>query len=250
MENIRLGLPALLLLLTSAITLASPPRFKLLVVASRAKDHLKMITAARPVLEQLAKENRFAIDFTDDATVINDENLGHYQAFLMLHLAPFDMTADEQESLQRFIQAGNGWIGIHAAGLTGREFPDPKAIYWDWFEQFMGGVLYSPHPNYQKGTVVVEDRKHPAMRGLPPRFEVSDEWYEWNKSPRGNVRVLASADESTYRQNHPMGDHPIIWTNEKYRRMIYISVGHDPSILNNKDYLRLLRNSILWAGSK
>jgi type 1 glutamine amidotransferase len=114
----------------------------------------------------------------------------------------------------------------------------------------MGGILYSPHPYYQKGTVAIEDRKHPVTKGLPQRFEVSDEWYEFNKSPRGNVRVLATADESTYKQNKPMGDHPIIWTNEHYRRMIYIAIGHDPSILENKDYLHLLRNAILWAGEK
>jgi uncharacterized protein len=250
METLCPGLLALLLLLLSVPGFAAGPRFRLLVVASRAKDHLKMIAAAKPVLTQMALDNNFDMDFTDDATVINDENLSHYQAFLMLHLAPFDMTPPEQAALQKFIEAGHGWVGVHAAGLTGREFPDPKAVYWDWFEQFMGGVLYSPHPYYQKGTVVVEDSHHPVMRGVPKRFEVSDEWYEWNKSPRGAVRILATADESTYHPNHPMGDHPIIWTNEKYRRMIYISIGHDPSILENKDYLRLLTNAVLWAGSK
>jgi type 1 glutamine amidotransferase len=209
-----------------------------------------MIAAARPVLEKLGEENGFAVDFTDDAESINDENLKKYQAFMMLHLAPFDMTPSQQAALQRFIESGKGWIGIHAAGLTGREFLDPKSVYWDWFEGFMGGVKYSPHPAYQKGTVVVEDRRHPIMRGLPVRFEVSDEWYEWDKSPRSAVRVLATADESTYKQNKPMGDHPVIWTNEKFRRMIYIAIGHDPSILENKDYLHLLRNAILWAGSK
>ncbi len=250
MPLLKCGLLGLLILATAAATPATQPRFRLLVVASRAKDHLKMIAAARPVLERMARQNRFEIRFTDDATAINDENLAHYQAFLMLHLAPFDMTASQQAALQKFIEAGHGWVGIHAAGLTGREFPDPKAVYWDWFEQFMGGVLYSPHPAYQTGTVVVEDRKHPVTRGLPSRFEVADEWYEWNESARPRVRVLATADESTYKPNHPMGDHPIVWTNERYRRMVYISLGHDPSILENKDYLRLLRNAILWAGSK
>lgn len=249
-EIFRLGFLALLVILCCTAGLGSAPRFRVLVVASRAKDHLRMIAAAKPVLEKMAKENRFELDFTDDATVINDENLSHYQVFVMLQLAPFDMTPSEQAALQKFIEAGHGWVGIHAAGLTGREFPDPKAVYWEWFEGFMGGVLYSPHPQYQKGTVVVEDRKHPVMRGLPGRFEVPDEWYEWNKSPRENVHVLATADESTYKQNHPMGDHPIIWTNEKFRRMVYISIGHGPEILESKDYLRLLRNAIVWAGSK
>lgn len=248
MNNLAPAISALLLML-SAAALPSSPRFRLLVVASVAKDHLRMIAAAKPVLEMMALDNGFDVDITDDARVITDENLSHYQAFLMLQLAPFDMLPSEQAALQRFIETGHGWVGLHAAGLTGREFPDPKAVYWEWFEQFMGGVLYSPHPAYQKGTVTVEDRKHPVTHGLPPRFEVSDEWYEWDKSPRGNVRVLATADESSYKQNHPMGDHPVVWVNERYRRMVYISLGHDPSILENKDYLRMLRNAILWAGS-
>lgn len=243
------ALGALLLLLPAA-ALPNEPKFRLLVVASVAKDHQRMIHAAKPVLEMMALDNGFEVDITDDARVINDDNLNRYQAFLMLQLAPFDMLPSEQVALQRFIEAGHGWVGIHAAGLTGREFPDPKAAYWEWFEQFMGGVLYSPHPAYQKGTVIVEDRRHPVTRGLPARFEVSDEWYEWDKSPRGNVRVLLTADESSYKQNHPMGDHPLVWVNERYRRMVYISLGHDPSILENPNYLRLLRNAILWAGSR
>ncbi len=132
-----------------------PPKFRLLVVASKAKDHLRMIAAARPVLERLAEQNHFAVDFTDDADTITDDNLKNYQAFMMLHLAPFDMTPSQQAALQKFIEDGKGWIGIHAAGLTGREFLDPKSVYWEWFEGFMGGVLYSPHPHYQKGTVIV-----------------------------------------------------------------------------------------------
>jgi len=250
MEMVRSALIGVLLVMTTLAFAGGGPRFRVLVVASKAKDHLKMIAAAKPVFEMMAVDGNFQVDFTDDDSVINDENLKHYQAFVMLHLAPFDMKPEEQQALQRFVEAGHGWIGIHAAGLTGREFLDPKTVYWEWFEHFMGDVLYSPHPYYQKGTVVVEDRDHPVMKGLPDRFEVGDEWYEWNKSPRGSVHVLATADETTYHQNHPMGDHPIIWTNEKYRRMVYISIGHDPSILENPDYLRLLKNAVFWAASK
>jgi len=100
-----------------------------------------------------------------------------------------------------------------------------------------GRITYSPHPYYQKGMVIVEDRRHPATKNLPDRFEISDEWYEFNKSPREAVRVLATADESSYKQNKPMGDHPILWTNESYRRMIYICIGHDPTSLQNPAYV-------------
>lgn len=230
---------------------ALTPSFNVLVVASRARDHLKMIAAAQPFLEKMAVDNHFNLDFTDDTSLINTANLSNYQVFVMLHLAPFDMSSSQQAALQQFVEAGKGWVGIHAAGLTGRQFLSPNKpsqSYWQWFEELMGGIIYSPHPAFQKATLVVEDHDHPVTRHLPARMELPDEWYEFNKSPRDRVRILASVDESTYHQNKPMGDHPIIWTNELYRRMIYIGVGHDPSLLGDSNYAKLLRDAILWAG--
>jgi len=223
--------------------------YRVLVVASRASDHQKMIAAARPFFEKMAAEEAFQLDFTDDTSQINPTNLARYQVFVMLHLAPFDMKPDQQAALQRFVESGKGWVGIHAAGLAGKNFVGSGAPYWQWFEDFLGGVTYSPHPAYQTGTVVVEDRSHPATRNLPERFEFRDEWYEFSESPRERVRVLAVADESTYRQNKTMGDHPLIWVNESYRRAIYIAIGHDSYALANAHYLTLLRDSLLWAGS-
>jgi type 1 glutamine amidotransferase len=225
-------------------------RFKVLIVASRASDHLKMIAAAKPFFENLGKKSGFDVDFTDDTSKINDANLANYQVFVMLQLAPFDMSYNQQAALQKFASQGKGWVGIHAAGLTGQEFLAKNTIYWQWFEGFMGGVIYSPHPAFQKATVIVEDHKHPATIHLPAKFEISDEWYEWDKSPRANVRVLASVDESTYKQNKPMGDHPVIWTNENFRRMIYISIGHSPDDFTNQNYVTLLHDAIIWSASK
>lgn len=226
------------------------PDFKVLVAASHAADHAKMIAAAKPFFMQMAAENGFAVDFCTGADSITEESLTPYQVFVMLHLAPFDMTSPQQVALQKFIESGKGWVGIHGAGLTGREFLSPDTPYWQWFEDFLGGVTYSPHPAYQTGRAIVEDRTHPATRNLPATFEMSDEWYEFNHSPRGQVRILAIADETTYTQHKPMGDHPVIWINEEYRRAIYIALGHDPSALTNQDYAVLLRDSLLWAASE
>ncbi|MES1221570.1 MAG: ThuA domain-containing protein, partial [Bacteroidota bacterium] len=180
---------------------------------------------------------------------VNDANLANYQVFLQLHEAPFDMSYDQQAAIQKFIEQGKGWVGIHAAGLTGKDFLAPQKKYWQWFEDYMGGVTYSPHPAFQKGVVIIEDHKHPVTKNLPDRFEVPDEWYEFNKNPRPNVRVLGVADESSYKQNKPMGDHPIIWTNEKFDRMIYIGIGHDASLCSDKNFTILVRDAILWAAS-
>ena len=99
----------------------SLPAFKALIVASIAKDHLPMIAGAEPFFARMARENRFAADFTRDSDAIRPDNLAQYQVFVMLHLAPFDMTYSQQAALQRFIESGKGWVGIHAAGLAGKQ---------------------------------------------------------------------------------------------------------------------------------
>ncbi|MEO7990826.1 MAG: ThuA domain-containing protein [Chryseolinea sp.] len=72
----------------------------------------------------------------------------------------------------------------------------------------------------------------------------------YDKSPRSNVHVIASVDESTYAPDSEikMGDHPVIWTNEKFAtRNIYIFMGHSPDLFSNSAYTTLFRNSIFWA---
>ncbi len=178
---------SLLILLVLCQAGADAQSFRVLVVASRAHDHLKMIAAARPFFEKMAAANDFAMDFTDDTSVINTANLAHYQVFVMLHLAPFDMSASQQAALQQFVEEGKGWVGIHAAGLPGKQFLGKDSHYWQWFEDFLGGITYSPHPAYQHATLVVEDRSHPATRHLPARMDIPDEWYEFDAFPDNPV---------------------------------------------------------------
>jgi type 1 glutamine amidotransferase len=229
---------------------AETPRFRVLVVASADPDHSPMLDKAPPLFESLAAANGFAVDFTRGGDSVADESLARYAVVVPLHMAPFDLTHDQQEALRRFVERGGGWVGIHAAGLTGRQFLAPGTRYWEWFEGFFGGVVYSPHPRLQVGTIVVEDREHPITRHLPERFEVTDEWYEFDKSPRPNVHVLGHADEATYHQNKPMGDHPMLWTNPKFDRMVYIGIGHHVSMCTDRNFAILVRDAILWAQTK
>jgi hypothetical protein len=107
-----------------------------------------------------------------------------------------------------------------------------------------------PNPAFQQGIVVVEDRTHPVTKNLPPSFAVRDEWYEFDRSPRPKVHVIANVDESSYvpQSDIKMGDHPVTWTNESCKaRNIYMFMGHHPDLFQNQVYTTLVRNAILWA---
>ena len=222
---------------------------KYFVVASPDPDHGAMIISSQAMLEKIGSENGFTVDFTRDASLINEENLSNYKVVVQLHLAYFEMTQPEQMALQNFISRGKGWVGIHAAGLTGTQFINKGTPYWDWYQKMFGDITYSNHPALQTGTINVEDREHPVMKNLPPKFSFYDEWYEFDKSPRANVHVLATADETSYKPQKPMGDHPMIWTNPEYDRVIYIGSDMTLKACIDPNFSILMRDAILWAAS-
>jgi type 1 glutamine amidotransferase len=141
---------------------------------------------------------------------------------------------------------------MHHASLLGEFDGYPM---WQWFSRFMGGIRWKNYiAGFAAGTVHVEDAGHPCMKGVPSSFVIEkDEWYTWDKSPRPNVHVIASVDESSYTPDTPikMGDHPVIWSNEHYAaRNIYIFMGHSPELFSNVAYTTLVRNAIFWAAGR
>lgn len=104
------------------------------------------------------------------------------------------------------------------------------------------------------GSVTVEDKNYPAMKGVASPFVIeNEEWYTYDTSPRPNVHVLASVDEKTYTPatDLKMGDHPVIRTNEHVKaRNIYIFMGHHPELFDNKSFKHIFTNSIFWAAGQ
>src|SRR5271169_949465 len=89
-----------------AFSTPPPILFRALVLGSNDPYHSPMVNEAQPLFEAIAAEGGFAVDFTRDAGALNDSNLSRYQVVVQLHFAPFDLTNEEQDSLQRFIELG------------------------------------------------------------------------------------------------------------------------------------------------
>jgi hypothetical protein len=142
--------------------------------------------------------------------------------------------------------------GFHHAALLGQFDGFPM---WQWFSVFMGDIIYKNYiPTFASATVKIEDALHPVMKNLPSSFKIDkEEWYTFNKSPRPNVQVIASVDESSYEPGTDikMGDHPVIWTNLNFKaRNLYVFMGHAPELFNNIYYTTIFRNAIFWAAAK
>jgi type 1 glutamine amidotransferase len=232
------------------------PPFRVVAMAEKGGGvHAPFVAAAKEWLRQVASENNFTIDYIENTDPINDEFLAKYQVFIQLNYPPYMWTDVAKAAFVKYIQEGKGggWIGFHHATLLGEFDGYPM---WPWFSEFMGGIRYVNYiPGFAKATVSVEAKTHPAMKGLPASFEVEkEEWYSYNKSPRPNVKVLATVDESTYSPDSKIkmgGDHPVIWSNERMKaRNIYIFMGHHPDLFKNEAFKTIFRNSIFWAAGQ
>jgi type 1 glutamine amidotransferase len=249
-----LGLIAMMMFVTTNASFgqSKAPRFKALVMTEIGGQHGPFVNAAKVWLEKLAVDKGFTIDYIEKTDKINDAFLADHQVFIQLNFPPYAWNATAMTAFEKYIieGKGGGWIGFHHASLLG-DFDGYKM--WPWFSTFMGGIKFSNYiAELATGTVVVEDKNHPALKGVPVSFQVTkDEWYTYDKSPRPKVHVLARVDESSYESKIKMGDHPVVWTNDHYKaRNIYIFMGHHPDLFKNNAFTTLVRNSIFWAAKQ
>lgn len=233
----------------------APPKFRVVALAERGGgDHQKFVDAARLYLDKLAAENDFAVDYIAGTERLNDESLAQYKLFIQLNYPPYRWAPIAKKAFEDYIAQGKGgWIGFHHAGLLGDfdGYPmDP------WFSQFLGGIRFTHYlPDFARATVRIEDPTHPLAKGLPSSFVIAkEEWYTWNKSPRPNVSVLATVDESSYEPNTMIkmgGDHPVVWSNPRVKaRNVYIFMGHHGGLFESPEFVQLFRNAIFWGAGQ
>ena len=227
--------------------------FKMLVLTERGGGHEAFVAAALEWLQGYALAQNFEFKVINDTKLIDESFLSGYKVFVQLNYPPYAWTDKAKSAFEKYIENGNGgWVGFHHATLLG-EF-DGYAM-WKWYSGFMGGIRFK---NYiaarATAQVRIEDRTHPVMKGLPETFTLpDDEWYTFDKSPRVNVKVLANVDESSYQppSEVKMGDHPVIWSNEKMKsRNVYFLFGHHANLLKTQEFKILFANAILWASGK
>jgi type 1 glutamine amidotransferase len=229
------------------------PNFRVIALAEHGGIHKPFVDSAKVWLGKLAGENNFTVDYIEDTEKIDDAFLAKYGLFIQLNYPPYNWTDTAKAAFIKYIEQGKGgWIGFHHATLLG-EFDGFQM--WPWFFEFMGGIRFKNYiATFVTGSVTVEDKNHPAMKGIASPFAIqNEEWYTYDTSPRPNVHVLASVDEKTYTPatDIKMGDHPVIWTNEHLKaRNIYIFMGHRPEHFDNKSFTQIFTNSILWAAGQ
>ena len=218
------------------------PQFHVLVFSKTAGFRHRSIPTGVVAIQKLGVERGFRVDATEDAVVFTEEKLKQYGVVVFLNTTGDVLDDAQQAAFEKYIRAGGGYVGVHAAADTEYE--------WPWYGKLVGAYFKS-HPAIQEATVIVSDRKHPSTKHLPERWQRTDEWYNYRASPRGKVHVLASLDESTYTGGSMAADHPTAWCHDyDGGRAFYTGGGHTKECYADPAFLRHLLGGITWAAGQ
>lgn len=198
--------------------------------------------------ESLDPDEEIEVTLTEDPSLFNDESLAAFDVVVFANTTGDVLDDEQQESLQRFIRAGKGYVGVHSAADTEHR--------WPWYGQLVGAYFIS-HPLLPvEVEVTTEDQLHRSTAHLPPTFLFTDEIYNFDRNPRIDHAILLTIDEAGFIfpniPNTPsMGDdHPIAWYKEfEGGRSFYTNLGHRPETWYDARFQQHLLEGIRWAAA-
>ena len=240
----------------ASLALAAAPELKPLNILAFSKTEgfrHDSIPNAIKAFAEMANEHDWNITFTEDGAFFNTGVLDRMDVVVFIMTTGDILDEAQQDAFKAFIQRGGGFVAVHSGG-TVTEYD------WDWFRKMIA-AKFTGHPPVCEGTLIVEDRDHPATRHFEHKEVIwEDEFYTFDRNPRDEVRVLISIDEDSYDiENNPwfdgvdlrMGDHPLVWSREfEGARIVQTSLGHTIEKYDDPRFRQHLAGSVKWVAGQ
>jgi type 1 glutamine amidotransferase len=210
------------------------------------------VDAAHAALTAMAARRGWILVFSENGAIMNRRDLARFDAVVWNNNSGDVLTLPQRAAFQHYIESGGGFAGMHGAG-------GDFYYHWAWYPDTLLGARFIGHPmrpQFQDAHVVVDDRADPIVAGLGDGWNMTEEWYSFAASPRkGGAHVLATLDESSYKQIGMTGDslsmgadHPIAWTRCVGKgRSFYSAIGHRPESYTEPHSVLLLEQGVAWA---
>jgi len=202
------------------------------------------IAAGKQAILDLGQKHGFTVDTSEDATVFKEKQLQKYNVVVFLSTTGDVLNDAQQLEFNRFIQAGGGFVGIHAAADTEYD--------WPWYGKLVGAYFNShpQNPNVREAVIQLKDKEFAATKHLPDEWKRKDEWYNY-KDINPEIKVLLNLDETSYKGGTNGANHPITWYHEfDGGRAFYTGLGHTEETYSEPAFLKMLWGGIRYVGNE
>ncbi len=191
-------------------------------------------------IQKLGTENNFEVDTTKNASFFTEDSLKQYSAVIFLSTTADVLDHKQEAAFERYIQAGGGFVGIHAA--TDTEYD------WNWYGKMVGGYFQSHPSGTPEADFIVKDKNFVATSFFTDSiWHRTDEMYNFKKL-NPNVNVILTIDESTYEGGTNGDYHPMSWYHEyDGGRAFYTALGHTEESYTEANFLKHLLGGIEYA---
>ncbi|MFW5726309.1 MAG: PQQ-dependent sugar dehydrogenase [bacterium] len=102
------------------------------------------LPAGISVIQQMGQQQGFAVDTSSVAASLTEEELKNYSAIVILGTAVDSLNVRQMTDIERFVQAGGGYVGINA--------PIHARYTWPWYDELMAQTKKAEgqNPEYQE----------------------------------------------------------------------------------------------------
>lgn len=198
---------------------------QLLVFTRTAGFRHDSIPVGVEAIRELARDAGLDLVHSEDPALFEDASLARFRAVVFLSTTGDVLDDAQQSAFERYIRAGGGYLGVHAAADT--------EYGWPWYGELAGAWFQGHPPGLQTSDVRFEG----DQSGLASDWRITDELYNYKRNPRAQVQVLATVDEADYEGGTMGADHPIAWCHASGNgRAWYTGLGHDAKVYADPTY--------------
>ncbi|MEO1448456.1 MAG: ThuA domain-containing protein, partial [Bacteroidota bacterium] len=248
MQNVLQRMGWLCLALSLCWSACAPdPRTEteILVFSKTGKFRHKSIPAGQEMLRIMGKEQGWEMTFSEDSTDFNEENLTHFSTVILLNTTGDILNPSQQAAFERYIQAGGGFVGIHAASDT--------EYGWPWYNKLVGAYFAGHPPGLHVGDFQIMDNTHPstAFWGEKKIWKHKDEFYNFKsfyQDEADGIKPLIMLDETSYEGGKNGDFHPMSWYHDfDGGRAFYCGLGHADEVYKDPDFQQHVLGGINYA---
>jgi type 1 glutamine amidotransferase len=238
------------LLFFSVQTIVAQKQFKaLLVTTTRGWQHESVHNGVLAI-QQMSVRNFFDVVLWEDSKGFTDKFVAQFQVIIFLNTTGDIFDSAQQKVLERFVESGKGFVGIHSASDTEYD--------WEWYTKLVGRMFHV-HPAIQTARMKILDATFPGLQGFADNKLFTDELYEFGPEKTTGLHYILGVDESSYNPSVNWKDkkgtgmgalHPLAWYHEyDGGRSFYTALGHVPANFSDPAFLNHLYAGIFWAAT-
>ena len=203
-----------------------------ILIFSKSTTGQKTAGEGMQALAAYVAKHDIAADTTTNPAYFAEDSLKHYGTVVFLHTAQDVLNTRQQNEIERFVQAGGGLVGVHAAGNS--------QYQWPWYNTMLGATYINQPDSLLTVTNVkmqVVGEEQELTEGLQKSWSQQDALYRM-ESLAPDAQVVVAAQQKV----------PVSWYREyDGGRMFYTAAGGTSESYKNGNFLQHVLGGIRYT---